>query len=65
MNKSIWYSGGYKTVASVDDLTKPALDGVNWDTTDGENYMRVKLTDDQTQTLDGQNINVMLTPVLA
>ena len=62
LNKAIWYSNGYKTVASTDN--GEALSSVTWQTKDSENYMQVVIGDEENQALDGQNINILLTPTV-
>ena len=59
MNKNIWYSNGYKAVASS---AGNATDKVTWETKDGENYMQVVFDADYIQTVDGQTVSVLLTP---
>jgi hypothetical protein len=59
MNKAIWYSQGFKAVAS--DATS-ASDKVTWETKDGENYMQVVYDADYLQSVDGQKARVLLTP---
>ena len=60
LNKAIWYSNGYKAVASKD--SGDLLSSVTWQTKDNENYIQVIMGDQESQDMDGQNITITITP---